>query len=262
MRELAGEFSQVEAQPRPSASNQPVKITRLGGSKVRARSARRCQPAAPALRRARRVKATPPQPALPPRYPAPQAAAAPEKGPESPPEEDPLAEQVRIQMELLVQEKARLAMENARLQRENKNLQELLMYHMVRARVFSRQVVPQVERGRRRGAELRFGSGAGPRLQGDDDLEAEAETPMRGGSGAEAGPAGPQAGAAAAAQEEEAAAAAAGASIEAAEECAPAAEAAGETGEEGAAAGGDAGGGENGITEEAAGALGEVQAAE
>lgn len=35
-------------------------------------------------------------------------------------------------MELLVQEKARLAMENARLQRENKNLQELLQYHMVR----------------------------------------------------------------------------------------------------------------------------------
>lgn len=32
-----------------------------------------------------------------------------------------------------MQEKARLAMENARLQRENKNLQELLMYHMVRS---------------------------------------------------------------------------------------------------------------------------------
>lgn len=35
MRELAGEFSEVDAQPRPSASQKPVKITRISSSKVR-----------------------------------------------------------------------------------------------------------------------------------------------------------------------------------------------------------------------------------
>lgn len=36
MRELAGEFSQVDAAaPRPSASQKPVKITRIISSKVR-----------------------------------------------------------------------------------------------------------------------------------------------------------------------------------------------------------------------------------
>jgi len=41
---------------------------------------------------------------------------------------DPLAEQVRQQLETLVKEKSQLAQENAALRRENESLQELLMY--------------------------------------------------------------------------------------------------------------------------------------
>ncbi|KAK9824302.1 hypothetical protein WJX72_009280 [[Myrmecia] bisecta] len=46
------------------------------------------------------------------------------------PEQDPLAEQVRAQLQALLAEKAKLAQENARLARENFGLQELLEYTM------------------------------------------------------------------------------------------------------------------------------------
>lgn len=63
--------------------------------------------------------------------PDPRSPASANHRPQSnlPMEEDPLAEQMRMQMEALLAEKARLAYENARLCRENESLHELLDFH-------------------------------------------------------------------------------------------------------------------------------------